>query len=35
MFHNTFMMPALFARKASDADAQILNPWRPAIFDHP
>ena len=29
------MMPALFARKASDADAPNLNPWRPAIFDHP
>jgi hypothetical protein len=26
-----FMMPALFVRKASDADAHILNPWRPAI----
>jgi hypothetical protein len=33
-FHDTFMMPAL-ARKASDADAPNLNPWRPAIFDHP
>jgi hypothetical protein len=29
--HDAFMMPALFARKASDADAPNLNPWRPAI----
>jgi hypothetical protein len=29
------MIAELFARKASSRMLQILNPWRPAIFDHP
>jgi hypothetical protein len=32
---DAFILPALFARKANDADALKLNLWRPAIFDHP